>query len=753
MTALQNYSSTVFLIIAFFFGATAANAQTRNISLSVSRAKIERGQTVEITVKSTSKDLLQASLLKPSIGVENLSLQKIEAGVFRTEVEIKADAPAGLYVVHAWTGEKENPNAVAKASFRVGNIVADYFVANYLDKQKPGEDLDNYLKSFGEVGGNFLIAHNLIVSSGAFYPSKVARTDVKTRGAGNDFVELILDRADREGFSVLLSVSWDVTRTSPYKERMREIKSIISELYALYRHHPSLAGFYSWQEGSGTYYAPFIREFSEYVKALDKGLLTACAPHIDDPLLASYLSVIEELDIMIYQSAVMASYRTDNRKKYPLRRVRDFSSLGAGAKRLQNKITLTHVELFAYMEKLQSKDFLSASPEDIYGQILSAAAVTDTDGISLFTYQAHIYEPLKKFKQVEKSREAVAKGLKAYQLITSKITGKRNPLALYIPYSDFVIERWNNCFLPALDAFRALGVPVDILPYAPRMDESVYPYYPIRHNPDVLERLLKEKTVLLLANVSGFQQTDSDLIKAFVERGGVIVAFGEQIPMGRSYDRKELFGGEELPQKTHTKILVNNSGNNLSVNTKQISFPAKPLNSWAVGSAQVAATYEDGSAAALINKFGRGTVITILPDAKFAAGFLPELTRGVIDYALEASNNNSLIHASGLNENFDVAAAFKENGFSVALVNHNNFDSETVLDFPERAAFCNIAAVDSSPKEIGQRIEKLKLKIPGNDFRILECKFRIEPVLPKIKFSRLSVDLFPLRNAKKSALP
>jgi hypothetical protein len=61
-------------------------------------------------------------------------------------------------------------------------------------------------------------------------------------------------------------------------------------------------------------------------KAWIAGLLTACAPHIDDALLASYLSVIEDLDMMIYQSAVMASYRPDNRKEYPLRRVRDFSA-------------------------------------------------------------------------------------------------------------------------------------------------------------------------------------------------------------------------------------------------------------------------------------------------------------------------------------------------------------------------------------------------------------------------------------------
>ncbi|MGI8467226.1 MAG: DUF4434 domain-containing protein [Pyrinomonadaceae bacterium] len=718
MRILQKSLDIIFLIIAFLFGGIVTNAQTQTISVSVNRAKVERGQTVEIAVKTADGKSPQASILKPSIGGENLSLQKTENGIYRATVKINKDAPAGLYIAHVWTGERENPSAVGKASFRVGNIVADYFVFNYLDKQKPAEDLDNYLKSFRAVGGNFLVAHNLIIPNGAFYPSSVAKTDVKKRGAENDFVELILNRADEEGFAVLLSVSWDVTQNSSYKDRMKEIKSIISELYALYRHHPSLAGFYSWQEGSGTYYAPFVREFSEYVKSLDKGLLTACAPHIDDPLLASYLSVIEELDMMIYQSAVMASYRPDNRKKYPLRRVRDFSGLGAGAKRLQNKITLTHVELFAYMEKLQSKDFATASPQDIYGQILSAATVTDTDGIALFTYQAHIYEPLKKFKQVEKSRQAVADGLKAYQLITSKISKNRNSLALYIPYSDFVVERWSNYFLLALDAFRTLGVPVDILPYAPRMDESVYPYYPIHHNEEVLERLLKEKTVLVLVNVSGFQQTDSDLIKAFVERGGVIVAFGGQIPTGRTYERKELFGGEELPEKTHSQIIVKNAIGKRVPKNKRISFAPESLSSWTANGASVIAEFEDGSAAILVNKFGKGTIVTALPDAEFAAQNLPELVRDALDYALAASGNKPLIDIIGTNEKFDLAITYTENGFNVALVNHNAFAREIIIKSPAKNFVCSTQMDNFSSKNA-----ELKLNLPGGEFKILECRF------------------------------
>jgi hypothetical protein len=720
MKMLKKTSGAVFVITTFLIGAFMTNAQTKNIDVTVDQAKVSRGQTVEITVKTGTHETPAALLLKPSKGAENLSLLKAEAGVYRAKVEINADFSDGLYVVHVWTGEKENPTAVGKASFRLGNIVQDFFIANYLDRQNTTQDIEKYLREFRAIGGNFLIAHNLIISTGAFYPSKIAKTQVEPE-SGTDIVEELLKQADREGFGVLLSVSWDTTRTSPYKDRMKEIKAIMSEMYALYRHHPSLAGFYSWQEGSGTYYAPFMREFSEHVKSHDKGLLTACAPHIDDPLLASYLSVIEELDILIYQSAVMGSYRTDNRKKYPWRRVRDFSGLGAGAKRLQEKITLTHVELFGYLEKRQSPDFVTASYGDIYGQILSAATVTDTDGISLFTYHAQIYEPLKKFKQVQKSHDAVIDGLQAYQLLTSKITDQRNPLALYIPYSDFIVERWNNYFLPALDAFRALGVPIDILPYAPRIDESVYPYYPIHHNEDVLERLLKEKNVLMLANVSGFQQTDSDLIKAFVERGGVVVAFGNQIPMGRSYERKELFGGDELPEKSHSQIIVKTAIGRRVAKNKRFKFPPVKLSSWTSNGADIIAEYGDGSAAVLAKKTGKGTIITVLPEAEFAVRNMPELVRDTLDHALATAENNPLIDIAGTNENFDVALRYTESGFNIAIINHHEDDREITVNSPAKSFVCRTRAGGSPSNLSADRNNQLKLSLAGNDFQMLEC--------------------------------
>ena len=702
------------------------------VDVSLSHKKARRGEKVEITVRAPGGvrppgETVRAVLLRPTVGEEELTLRAApgQPGVYRAEVAPGDLAPEGFYVVHAWVGEKARPSAVGKASFLFGRLVDDFFIISYVDPARPAEDIDAYMRDFRSLGGNFLIAHNLISPTKAFYPSKISKTDVGQGGA-KDIVELTLERADREGYAVLLSVSWDITRQSPYGDRMKEIKAITSELYALYRHHPSLAGFYSWQEGSGTYYVPYVREFGQHVKSLGPNLLTACAPHIDDPLLAGYLGTVEELDILIYQAGVMASYRPDNRKLYPPRRVRDFCALGAGAKRLQDKIAIPHVEMFAYMEKKQHPDILAANYEDIYRQILSAASVTDADGISLFSYHAHIHLPMKKYGQVARSRDAVVDGLKAYRLITSQISGGRNPLAVYFPYSDWVVERWPNYFLPALDAFRALGVPADVLPYAPALAESVYPYYPIHMNEDVLKRLLAERAVLVLPNVSGFQQTDSDLIKAFVERGGVVVAFGPQIPMGRSYERRDLFGGEETQgERPRAAIIVKEAVGERAAVGERTPLGGAKLPSWAARGARVVAEFEDGSAAALINRHGRGAVVTVVPDAWTAARSAPGLVRDLLGYATASAGHTPLVDILGTNERTDVTSAKTAEGFRAAVVNHNETELEVTLKPLGGAGGRESGWSDLSS---GRRLESsaadraLRLRIPAGGFRALEFR-------------------------------
>jgi hypothetical protein len=693
------------------------------ISVSLSTSKPKPGDKVEIRVQHDTSDPVRAAVLVPTVGAQSLSLTPVpdQPGLYRGEVLLSGNNPEGFYVVHVWTGQQSKPTAVGKATFLLGRIVNDFFIASYVDPIRPAADVDVYLKEFRRIGGNSLIAHNLISPSKAFYPSRIAETDVKI-GSPNDLVELVLSRADRDGLAVLLSVSWDMTKQSPFKDRMSEIKTIAEELYQLYKHHPSLAGFYSYQEGSGTYYVPFVREFSQFIKSLGPNLLTACAPHVDDPLLAGYLSTVEELDVIIYQAGVMASYRTDNRKKYPFRRVKDFCALGAAAKLLQNKIAINHVELFGYLEKRLNPQTTATTYENIYSQILSAATVTNADGISFFTYHAHVHDALKKEPGAARSRAAVADGVKAFDLIASEISRAPNTLAVYFPYSDWIIERWPNYFLPALDAFRTLGIPVDVLPYAPPLEESVYPYYPFHMNRDVLTRLLKEKTVLVLPNVSGFQQTDSDLIKAFVEQGGVIVAFGPQIPMGRSYERRELFGGEEGKElSSHDELIVREAIGERVKAGSRFSLGQLQLTSWTTtNTARTIAAFANGTPAITVNKYGSGSVITILPDAWIAAQQMPELVRDLLDYAVGLRGDTRVVDILGMNQNSDVAVAQTPTGFRVAVVNHNV--KEMMVTLKPKGSSRTSQWVDLvTSLEFGSN-RLLKVEVPAGGFRAIEFR-------------------------------
>jgi hypothetical protein len=381
------------------------------------------------------------------------------------------------------------------------------------------------------------------------------------------------------------------------------------------------------------------------------------------------------------------------------------------------------VELFGYLENRLNPNTTATSYENIYQQILSAATVTDADGISFFTYQAHIHVPLKKFAEVDRSRAAVANGSNAFNLITSRVSQQRNPLTVYFPYSDWIIERWTNYFLPALDAFRVLGVPVDVLPYAPPLDESVYPYYPFHMNEEVLARLVKEPTVLVLPNVSGFQQTDSDLIKGFVEQGGVVVAFGPQIPMGRSYERQELFGIEETQgNATHTALIVQEVIGERAKAGSRFNLSVLQLPSWTTKGARVIATFEDGSPAVTINKYRKGTLVTVLPDAWTAAENMPELVRDVLDYAVTLRGRSTLVDIVGTNENSDMAVAQTATGFRVAVVNYNSAVMEVVLKSTRSPKTGESEWLDMvNNKKIGSGVS-LKVKLPGNGFRAVEFR-------------------------------
>lgn len=706
------------------FQITLLNAQEIHVSASAPRAQY--GQTVDFDIVAPGvTETIKAAILVPSVGVAPLAVHKLGSERYKAAFTVPKHAPDGIYAVQVWT-EGSKSAAAGKATFLVGKVIADFFEPAFLDKANPIRDLDAYLTDFSGLGGNLIIAHSIITADRAYFPCAICKVSPPA-GSSSDIVEMLLRRADSRGIGVLLSISWDMTHQSPYKDRWAETQTILRELYRQYGKHPSLIGFYTYQEGSGTYYVPYVRTFTSFVKGLNAGLLTACAPYVDDPLLAGYLGDLPDLDIIMYQAMVMASYRPDNREHYPIRRAKDFCSLSAGAKKLQNKIAITHVELFGYRENNIGSSFTNYQNQ--YEQFLSVATVAENDGIAMFAYHPLIYSRLKSDPRAIESRRAVVDGLRAFKLLSST-SDSRALVAAYFPYSDWNADRWSQSYLPAFDAFRILGIPLDILPYEPPTNESLLPYYPLDPNPDVLARLLRTRTVLVLPNVSGFQRTDSELIKEFVRQGGTVIAFGPQIPTGNSYKRSEVFGVTELPASSHAAFTVQNAVGTRAPAGSRWSFPNKQLPSWRSTGARAIATFGDGSIALAENPYGKGTVVIFATDAMTAARYFPGLVRDIIDSVLSKEGKERAVDILGGDTRIDDAVSQTASGFRVAVVNHNHTPLDITLQPLNRFAGRQASWFDLRKNEQGpiySGSQPLRLSVPPGEFRAVEWKPGVQP--------------------------
>lgn len=630
-------------------GAEAPGASP-NLEVSIPALRFKPGDRVPVEVSLTGGRLdrevpLEVWLLRPSGRPLKLNLNPEEKKIasrtktgFRTEIELEPDSPEGLYVITA-SAQIGRQKVAAKASFLVGSLVGDFMIVNYLDGESPGaleQDLRSYFRKFRKIGGNLVIVHSLITPEKAFYPSAICEK-AAAKGSTDDRVGLALRLAAEYGLACFLSVSWDMTREMPQSEFLESTRKIMAELWSLYGSEPALAGFYSYQEGSGTYLAWQMREFAAAAKALNRGLLVSCSPYIDDPLLAGYLAAIDDLDIIIYQGAVMASYRPDNRRCFPLHRVKDFASLSAGATRVRNKITLSHVELFGYLEKKYAGEYL-ASPKDIEGQILSAAACYGPEGIVFFTWHYNIHHMGKKIPAVADCEVAVSEGLAAYRQIAGKAAAHSSHLGLYLPYSDWWVDRWVNNLVPALEAFRLLGMSPDIIPFVPPRGEEILPYYPYKVNKEQLDFLLANRYVLVLPDIAGLQDTDSLLIKEFISRGGVVILFGPHIPYGDGWERQELYGAsEEQPRTQGSLVIKKEIGPRLRTGDRLV-FPADKISSWKAARASVLATFGDGRAAVLASEYGQGSVVIVpfsLSPKTVTGTSLRSLVLDILDLALE----------------------------------------------------------------------------------------------------------------------
>jgi hypothetical protein len=707
--------------------AGPAVAKPLAVDVQVDNKRPKAGDPIAVRVvvsapNSPSGIQVSGKLFIPTRGTSALELQPSAETAgnearFQGSISLGPDSPAGLYAltIEASRGQEK---VYGKASFLLGKIVADFMAVSALPAENLEQDIQGYFEDFRKVGGNFVIIHNFITDK-ALYPSRIC-SKAAAAGSPDDKVTVALRLAERFGLTAVLTAGWDMTRPMPYSECLASTKEVIGELWDIYGSSPALMGFYSYQEGSGTYLAAQMREFAAAVKSHNRGLLTGCAPYIDDPLLAGYLASIDDLDIIIYQGAVMASYRPDNRKCFPARRTKDFTGLSSGATRARDKITISHVELFGYLEKRVAGAYL-ASPEDIRSQILSAATCYGPDGISFFNYHYCIYLQGKKVPEVKASRQAVIDAMTAYHLIAKSAAASSSRIAVYIPYSDWWVDRWTNIIVPALDGLRRLGVSPDILPFIPPPGEEILPYYPLHLNPEQLAFFQANNYVLILPDIGGMQDTDSLLIKKYMEDGGKVIFFGARIPYTRPYDRDQACGGKENAAKKHTRIdVVQPLEGRVSAGTRYAFAPAE-FASWTPGSGKALATFEDGSAAALTNTFGKGTTFTIPLRLADAGRIMPDVVRGVLDGALGKGSATRPFDIVGLGEDSDIAMSTAGDRRVVAVVNHKKQPVEIdlrPLGLEPAAAYAltDLRTGAALRSGVGTGLMHIKLTIPPVDF-------------------------------------
>ena len=678
---------TIAILISGCGSSQAEEDYKSGIVIKVDKRRYSPGDTVTYSVflnsiKQPQKTKL--SLLIPAEGVKELTTEPLSGEDNRVNgrIILDNDSPDGLYIITAVHGDG-NKMIKGKGSFVCGKVVLDYAIMSNFDENGTLADMENYVDRFIALGGNALNLHANMATEKvwggtsrvkAVWASKVCKNAVPE---SEDRLEMMLDLGDQKGIPSIISVSWDFTDTTLANTGyMKNIEDIINEQWSMFGHHPSLAGFYSYQEGSGTYFAAFMRDFCGIVKKNNQGLLTMCAPNIDDPLLVGYLAAIDDLDIINYQAPIMTSYRPDNRKLFPNRRVKDVTSISAGATRIRDKITLSHVEFMGYIENSVGNAYLT-NYRNIFNQFPSVASAYGPDGITFFNYYTCIYFNSTKLPdETDEAYMAVSDGLKAYRLISEKIAGKPTHLALYVPYSDWCVDRWTNCFLPANDAMASLGISTEIFPFIPRKGEDILPFYPMNINREQLQYLLDNKYVLILPDISGMQETDSELIETFVRNGGVVIAFGPRIPYGDRFDREKFWGAEEISKiqnnKAFSSITIRRSPGKRTIINQGSRFDPVVSTSWNPPVVNRIADYPDRTSAVFFNTYGEGRTYVITQSLTDAVNNFPDLIRDVLDEALGFIKINRYFDIYGMNDNTDVATNEDEGKYSVMVSNYND---------------------------------------------------------------------------------
>lgn len=454
----------------------------------------EKGRKITFEILWKDKPPIDVRLVKPSNPVLELGVRTKRHGI---RIAYDDTDREGLYLFNIVSGQTKRKRCVL-----VGDLIADWYTASMAIEQGK-EGIVRHLDSFSQHG-NLIVLHHLTGPEGVFYES---RQFPIAENAEPALIDFFLSESARRGCTVLFSYHWvpddyiNMWR-HPSPKQIFQAKRVIEELHQRYSRYDSMAGFYAYWEPGDVQDLPYYRETMDYVKRLDTGLFTACAPYVFSteryqggslPLIFSALSSVRSLDCFIPQSSVAVF-------PYPLSRTKDHILLAAASSSGLGKIVLGHVETFG-------RSFVkgeSAPPSSfIEAQILGASLTSGASGDAFFVYAYLLGRRPNENGSIERAMKFL------------KLTGphRRKPIPVAV-YSPLQASHWPNVLSPFLLRTRKLGLDLGVVQPPFSCDRK-------------WKRWIKSNVkVLILPDPPELLESEAGFLAEYIKDGGELVVIG-----------------------------------------------------------------------------------------------------------------------------------------------------------------------------------------------------------------------------------
>ena len=490
--------------------------------------------------------------------------------------------------------------------------------------------LKRFLDVFSKVG-NTVVYHNPTSWRGVYYYSEVFD---RAEDLSFDPLEAVLRESESRGLSVFIGYHWVPDRPEdmwicPSEKEIESAIKVIDETYRLYSSYKSLKGYYAVWEPGDLDSVEYFRRTSDYVKSLDKSLLTAVAPYIfssDEyyggrlPLIFNALAEIESLDIIIAQSSVCVY-------PYPSYQGRDHLLL-AKASLGSRKALLGHVETFGrrFLEEEYS------SPELVRLQVLSESLVYGIKGMTSFTFTYLIDEP------TGRSLPAYMEALKDFIKI-QKLIKTPPEIGLFLPRRP---EYWAFA-QHVLRLLRRVGVDLSLI------------QLPLHSKGYELE---EEVSLIVLADPSELDSEEARFLEKYVEEGGTLLVTGYpptglRSLLGVNERNVGKYGGVEI---TVDFFKRNSKGKVLEFGYRLVYCPklegAEPLAVLRKPKGYKGVV-DIGGYAATLKKYGKGIAVFTGVPAKTLLSDIPSFFLDLVDLCLSHKSRELKWELRGLNELID----------------------------------------------------------------------------------------------------